>query len=426
MSKSDLFDTFVCGSDEFYVDYKPVAPISQRSTIEFVVPPSQVHYIDLKKSRICISAQLLDAKNQPLTNEQVMPLPRYKKDGSEFTDEEFAEHEKGRASPVSLLLSSMFNQVDVSLNQNIVARTVGSNYPFKAYIDTLLYRGSYQLEKTLAATEFYIKPSDPNSFDNNLSMFAYAHQYTNGAILDLEGPIHNDIFALDKCIPSNVEVKVKLFQSQDAFRINAPTPDNECKINILDASLRICYLQLTPEQTIQNEAMLTKTPAVYDYRRSDFKVYQLPQGSFSATFENIYNVCPLESIIALVPSQGYSGSYTENPFNFKNYGVNFIELSVDNVSQPAVALKPNFAKKNYSEAYLRLFDSHVDNQQLGIHFEDFPDGFSLFRFELSPKKGNVRISLRFSEALPEGVSLILYSKFRSHFQIDDSRNVIEE
>jgi len=426
MNKSDLFDTFLGESDEFYVEYKPVAPITPRSAIEFVVPPSQVHYIDLKKSKLCISAQLLDSKNQPLTNEQVMPLPRYKKDGSEFTDEEIAEHEKGRACPVSLLLSSMFNQVDVSLNQNIVGRTVGSNYPYKAMIDTLLYRGSYQVEKTLVASEFYIKPSDPSSFDGNLSMIANARQYTNGAVLDLQGPIHSDIFALDKCIPSNVEIKVKLIQSQDAFRINAATHDNECKINILDASLRICYVQLTPEQTIQNETMMTKSPAVYNYKRSDLKVYQLPQGSHTATFENIYNVCPLETVIGLVPSQAYSGSFTENPFNFKNYGVNFIELSVDNVSQPGAALKPNFAMKNYSEAYLRLFDSNAENQQLGIQFDEFPDGFCLFRFELSPKKGNIRISLRFAEALPEGVSVILYSKFKSHFEIDDSRNVVEE
>jgi hypothetical protein len=68
----------------------------------------------------------------------------------------------------------------------------------------------------------------------------------------------------------------------------------------------------------------------------------------------------------------------------------------------------------------------MENQHLGIHFDEFADGFSLFRFELTPKKGNVRISVRFSKALPEGVSMILYSKFKSHFEIDGSRNIIEE
>ena len=55
MSTSDLFDTFMCGSDVFYIDYKPIAPLSNRSTIEFLVPPSQINYIDLKKSRLCVS-----------------------------------------------------------------------------------------------------------------------------------------------------------------------------------------------------------------------------------------------------------------------------------------------------------------------------------------------------------------------------------
>ena len=108
--------------------------------------------------------------------------------------------------------------------------------------------------------------------------------------------------------------------------------------------------------------------------------------------------------------------------------MNFIEVSLDNISQPGAALKPAFAMKNYTEAYLRLFDSSLENQQLGIHFDEFPKGASLFRFELTskPKKGNIRISLRFAEALPEGVSMILYSKFQSQFEITDTRNVIEQ
>ena len=113
MANTDLFDTFLTGSNEFFIDYKPIAPITPRAAIEFTVPPSQVHYVDLKKSKLCISAQLVDSKNQPLTYKQVMPLARFKADGTEFTDEEIAEHEKGRACPVTLLLSSMFDRVDV-------------------------------------------------------------------------------------------------------------------------------------------------------------------------------------------------------------------------------------------------------------------------------------------------------------------------
>ena len=161
MANSDLFDTFNGGSDVFYIDYKPIAPLTSRSAIEFLIPPSQVHYIDLKNSRLCVSVQLLDGKDQPLTKDSVYPLPHNKQDGSPFSDEEIAEHEKGRACPANLLLSSMFNQVDVTLNQNIVARTVGCNYPYKAMIDTLLYRGSYQLEKTLLASEFFLLKTLP-------------------------------------------------------------------------------------------------------------------------------------------------------------------------------------------------------------------------------------------------------------------------
>ena len=70
----------------------------------------------------------------------------------------------------------------------------------------------------------------------------------------------------------------------------------------------------------------------------------------------------------------------------------------------------------------------MENQKLVIHYEDFPKGASLFGFGLTskPKKGNIRISLRFAEALPEGVSMILYSKFQSQFEITDTRNVIEQ
>ena len=85
---------------------------------------------------------------------------------------------------------------------------------------------------------------------------------------------------------------------------------------------------------------------------------------------------------------------------------------------------------DYTDVYLWLMDTQP-GLELGIYYEDFANGYALFRFDVQPlpakdQFGNLRITTRFAEALPEGVTLLIYSRFRDRFYIDHTRNVIQQ
>ena len=97
---------------------------------------------------------------------------------------------------------------------------------------------------------------------------------------------------------------------------------------------------------------------------------------------------------------------------------------------PGAPITTNFKEGDYTDAYLRLLDTNP-GQELGIDYVDFANGNALFRFDLQPlpakdQFGNLRITARFAEALPEGVTLLIYSRFRDRFYIDHTRNVIQQ
>ena len=82
---------------EYWVDYNPIAAISEGGVIELSVPVTSIDYIN----------------GVPTDNSD-------------------------QVAPVNFNLHSIFRQFDLSLNQKLISPDVGLNYPYKALIDLLL------------------------------------------------------------------------------------------------------------------------------------------------------------------------------------------------------------------------------------------------------------------------------------------------
>ena len=76
-----------------------------------------------------------------------------------------------------------------------------------------------------------------------------------------------------------------------------------------------------------------------------------------------------------------------------------------------------------------LKDTDID-----ISREDYANGYMFFGWELTPdlgeddhfnliKRGCLRLSVKFGEALPQTVNDIVYAEFQNVFEIDCNRNV---
>ena len=109
---------------EYWVEFNPIATITDSSVIEFNIPGASVDYIILSKTRLHVKYRITDENSEPTTDERDL-------NGNPTSDSD-------QVGPVNLTLHSIFRQIELSLNQKIVSPNIGVNYPYKAMTDMLL------------------------------------------------------------------------------------------------------------------------------------------------------------------------------------------------------------------------------------------------------------------------------------------------
>ena len=120
-----------------------------------------------------------------------------------------------RVGGVNLFLHSLFQQVDVSLNDVQVSQSA-ETYAYRAYIESLLsYRP--QAKTSQLTTALYYKdtagimdrpnPEQANAAERNYGLQKRASFTNRGATVDMIGRIHSDIFFQDRYMLNEVNVK---------------------------------------------------------------------------------------------------------------------------------------------------------------------------------------------------------------------------
>lgn len=388
-----------------WVEFRPINQISEYSALEFNIPPLSTGYMDLKNSRMKIKLRILNPLNNPIT----------------------AEDDVGLAN---LPLHTIFAQVDTSLQQTPVSK-LGTNYPYKAYIDTLLTTSANNYG--VRYSQLFIKDSnDPDDADPikgmNTGLFL-RHLFTKeGKILDLEGPLQIDLFQQERLILNGVSLSLKLWPSKDAFKLMSVS-GLDYRVQIIDASFKLCIQRPNPALTMAHVKMLEKSPAVYPYLFSNLKIASIAKGEFSFTMDDVFQgEVPSTLILGLVSSSAFSGNYKKSPFNFQHFDCNFIAFYVDGQSFPSKPLQPNYNADTYLDAYHTLVSGR---EQVDVDRGEYLKGNALYVLEINPyivfntkRKGHCCLELKFAIPLPESATLILYGKFPQVLHIDQSRSII--
>ena len=364
-----------CIQREYWVENFPVASISSQSLIEFSVPGTSMDYIDLQKTKLCIQFKITKEDGKDIT---------YITDGSNAPTPE-----SDQVGPINFTLNTIFRQVDVGLNQTIVSPQVGVNHSYKSIIDMLL-QSNTDMSTSLAQGALFFKDTageheDHSYIGNNRGFNARASLVKRGNIGTIEGTIFNDfMMQQDRLLLNGVSLNIKLFQASDDFRLLTPLNNKSYKLVITNAILKVCQVAVNPLMILAHDEALSKSPAVYPFWRSNVKSFTISPGSQTFMIDNIYHGhVPSKIIIGFVSNAAYSGNIKLNPFNFIHENVNCLEVTVDNVQDPHRPLKPNFSNNDYIPSYLSLMDSDYDiNKGIIITAEDYPQGYSLFLFDL--------------------------------------------
>ena len=82
-------------------------------------------------------------------------------------------------------------------------------------------------------------------------------------------PLHLDLFQQPRFMVSGVEIGLKIWPRQNAFRqmSNALSPTQ--KVQILDARFKVCVQKLNPDLLVAHEDVFKNSTALYPYLRSE-------------------------------------------------------------------------------------------------------------------------------------------------------------
>jgi len=112
---------------------------------------------------------------------------------------------------------------------------------------------------------------------------------------------------------------------------------------------------------------------------------------------------------------------------------------LDGQQQHAVRpIEQNFADGQYIRAYNTVFAGTGKlgaDEGLFIDREDYASGYALYAFDLTAdlgeddhfsllRQGNVRLTLKFANALAATVTVVAYAEFENVIEIDRDRNVV--
>ena len=146
----------------------------------------------------------------------------------------------------------MWSQVEVSIGGKLISSS-SSNYPYKSYIKTHLYRCKDHATKNMLCTELFYEDTEGNHDSLNDSPF---NQGTYDRRNITEGYLTEDIFNLDKYLLNGVDFDLKLYLAQPSFMFMSDNAGKEYRVIIEKAIFKAMMVDVGSEiVTIHRKSM---------------------------------------------------------------------------------------------------------------------------------------------------------------------------
>ncbi len=402
--------TQVCVTKASWLDIHPLNSVQTIGPINFHIPSADECYYDLNDTVLYLKCRVdgLDAK-------------------ADNTD----------VAPVNLLLSSLFSDVEVSLN----SKKIDGNdflYPYKSYIANLLNNDTSMKKTQLYASGFLKDQAGEFDTSTNRAHRERARWVDKGKSFELMGPLNIAFFHQSKYLLPKVGLNIKLTRAKQAFfMMNFGSANIDFKITSAILYVRRCFV--TPSIFKAHEAGLKFNNALYPIQKSVISNFTIAKGSSTDNRELLNGVdVPKLVVIGLVDNGAFNGDFKKNPFNFKNFNLSFISLMKNGESTPFPGLQLDYNNNTYLRAYMSMIQSlemFTVNDSNGITLDDFKNGTALYVFNLTPdlsysggcaqkfENCTLRLDMKFGKALETSINVIVYSIYDSSIEISSDRNI---
>ena len=266
-SELDLFTvpfTQTSIDDSKWVEYLPLNSVTENSgPVEFMLSGSGQEYVDLSETYLHVVVRITNTDH-----------------GTDLTTAD--------VGPANNFLHSMFNQVELSLNERLVT-SASSTFAYKAYLETLFSFGNSAKTSHLTSQGYCGKMdyvTENTGFRNRQKYCAASKSFS------VIGRPYLDLCFQERLILNGGRYELKFVRSKHDFCLITTVA------SLFSASLFARKVKLAPAVQLAHIKALEVNNAKYPIRRVETKVISVPKGNLTVTQENLF-LCQLPQRIVV-------------------------------------------------------------------------------------------------------------------------------
>ena len=339
------------------------------------------------------------------------------------------------------LPGALFKQIDYEINGTVITQS-SNDQQYRTYMELLLSYNKAALKTHKMATSLWTADlaGQMDETTGNTGWLARKLWINDDKTVEFFTNIHIDMCSQPKCLPPGVQEKFKFIRGSDTFCLIGDAD----KYKVEFQSLILQTERILPSDTAWLSLQRTwlSTPVNYPLSRVMMRSFTIPKGTMNHNLTNIFSgQAPTLVAVAFVGTKAYNGAISKNPYNFQHYKLNYASLNLNN--EPFHNMKPltpDFEKDEYIRAYYSLFSGtgiHHDNESLSITKEMFKSGYMVLIYDTTPdlcngehihprKQGTLNLELRWKEALPDTINVLIYASFQNSISISNTGEVTSD
>ena len=168
-------------------------------------------------------------------------------------------------------------------------------------------------------------------------------------------------FCVEKVMPPDVEFRIEVERSSDAFMLLAATGVAEAKLVVSKISLVLENVVLNPSIESNLLSRIGKFGAMYEFTQVKMQSYFIPKdvSVFELTHHQlIWPTMPAILLMTIVSETAYIGHREKNPYSMKHCNVTDLQIKVNGSDlYHGGSLKCDFAKSQYISAYKEVLST---------------------------------------------------------------------
>ena len=417
----------------YFVEFLPDVPLSNSSnSILFRIPNSD-DMTDLAGSYMQIQLKITKANGRNLDAWVAA-----------------AEETRNSVAFINIPATSVFSAMNFRLNDELLTDSFHT-YPYLSYFQNILNYSTDAINSRLQLLGFYI---DKNMTDNDAAAAGAEGGFKSRAALTAESHVatfitnvFHGMWSQSRYIPALTPMSLEFIKASAQFCLhsNAVTPTFTYQIKSMKLFLR--RIKVRASQKLEIERHLGREAACFPIRHAFVKPLFIDANEKSVSFENIFQSrsIPAYCVIAICDQSHYRGDYGSSPFNFGNFSLTSLKVSLDAEVYPTPSpFQPNYAsttEPNHTREYLALFDDEIKidggkfidmdmfkNKGYCMYVINFGNEITQARDHVIPKQsGSCRLDISFdSTSTNPALCLLIYAETDENIGLDENRRVYRD